>query len=297
MRAGADGSTRPRNKTSCLASGICRRATRHQHDAPQQSASASDTSASALDTAYNRRRAELAARVRALEVDGEHSEAMWTTMNRRRRNVTPSFLYIERLMGIHYTLLFTPYKLPANTTRLECSRSRSQAAKQAPLLTPARECPSSAGRSAQARCTLTLHPRPPAYLAVLITGVLTISLPLLGATVTDATLEPEGRLRMALYDHMGTTYALDLQLAALVNVTSDWWRVLPREVLLTVQKRGAGPYWRHLLRDGQRPPKMRIDWARWLDEARDGVRWNELADRRWDWWKPEKETAVDDDEL
>lgn len=126
--------------------------------------------------------------------------------------------------------------------------------------------------------------------------MLTISLPLLGATVTDATLEPEGRLRMALYDHTGTTYALDLQLAALVNVTSDWWRVLPREVLLTVQKRSAGPYWRHLLRDGQRPPKMRIDWARWLDEARDGVRWNELADRRWDWWKPEKETAVDDDD-
>ena len=47
-------------------------------------------------------------------------------------------------------------------------------------------------------------------------------MPLLGATVTDATLEPEGRLRMALYDHTGTTYALDLQLAALVNVTSDW---------------------------------------------------------------------------
>ena len=121
-------------------------------------------------------------------------------------------------------------------------------------------------------------------------------MPLLGATVTDATLEPEGRLRMALYDHTGTTYALDLQLAALVNVTSDWWRVLPREVLLTVQKRSAGPYWRHLLRDGRRPPSMRIDWARWLDEARDGVRWNELADRRWDWWKPEKETAVDDDD-
>ena len=109
-------------------------------------------------------------------------------------------------------------------------------------------------------------------------------MPLLGATVTDATLEPEGRLRMALYDHTGTTYALDLQLAALVNVTSDWWRVLPREVLLTVQKRSAGPYWRHLLRDGRRPPTMSIDWSRWVDEARDGVRWNELADRRWDWW-------------
>ena len=46
-------------------------------------------------------------------------------------------------------------------------------------------------------------------------------MPLLGATVTDATLDPEGRLRMALYDHTGTTYALDLQLAALVNVTVD----------------------------------------------------------------------------
>ena len=122
-------------------------------------------------------------------------------------------------------------------------------------------------------------------------------MPLLGASVTNATLEPEGRLIMALRDRTGAAYALDLRLAALVNITSDWWRVLPREVLLTVQKRSAGPYWRHLLRDGLRLPTMRVDWARWVDEARDGVRWNELADRRWEWWQPEKATAVDDDEL
>ena len=102
---------------------------------------------------------------------------------------------------------------------------------------------------------------------------------------------------MALRDRAGVAHALELQLAAPINVTTGWWRVLPREVLLTVEKRQAGPYWRHLLRDGRKPRTMRIDWARWMDEARDGVRWNELADRRWEWWEPEKETTDDDDEL
>jgi len=127
-------------------------------------------------------------------------------------------------------------------------------------------------------------------------GSLTISIPLLGATVEAATLEPEGALGLALRDRDGADYGLQLQLLAPVNVTSGWWRVLPREVLLAVQKRESGPYWRHLLRDGRRPPNMRIDWARWVDEARDGVRWNELADRRWEWWKPEKRTVDDDDD-
>ena len=128
-------------------------------------------------------------------------------------------------------------------------------------------------------------------------GTLSISIPALSATVNEALLEPAGALSMALRDREGATYRLQLQLHAPVNVTSDWWRVLPREVVLTVQKRQSGPYWRHLLRDGRRPPTMSIDWSRWVDEARDGVRWNELADRRWDWWKPEKATVNDDDEL
>ena len=91
-------------------------------------------------------------------------------------------------------------------------------------------------------------------------------MPLLGAAITDALLEPEGRLSMALHDRTGTAYALDLQLAAPVNVTPSWWRVLPREVLLTVEKRHAGPYWRHLLRDGRRPRTMQIDWTPYHQE-------------------------------
>ena len=111
-----------------------------------------------------------------------------------------------------------------------------------------------------------------------------------------ATLDPEGALSLALRDRDGTEYGLQLLLHAPVNVTSDWWRLLPREVLLAVQKRESGPYWRHLLRDGVRSPNMRVDWGRWVDEARDGVRWNELVDRQWEWWKPEKRTVDDDEE-
>ena len=30
---------------------------------------------------------------------------------------------------------------------------------------------------------------------------------------------------------------------------------------------------------------MKVDWGKWLDEDKDGVRWNADVDRPWEWWK------------
>jgi hypothetical protein len=41
---------------------------------------------------------------------------------------------------------------------------------------------------------------------------------------------------------------------------------------------------------------LSTDWSTWIDEEKDGVRWNDLADRPWEWWKHEGEEEDEEDE-
>lgn len=44
-----------------------------------------------------------------------------------------------------------------------------------------------------------------------------------------------------------------------------------------------------LLLNEDKPALLSTDWSTWIDEEKDGVRWNDLADRPWEWWKHEDE--------
>lgn len=52
-----------------------------------------------------------------------------------------------------------------------------------------------------------------------------------------------------------------------------------------------------LLLSEDKPALLSTDWSTWIDEEKDGVRWNDLADRPWEWWKheDEEESEADDD--
>ena len=143
-------------------------------------------------------------------------------------------------------------------------------------------------------------PRTPAFRWAQRRDSLTVAIDVVGAAVEDAELRPR-EAAMRLRDRAGTAYALRLPLYAAVNVTAGWWRAFPRSVLLTLQKAAAGPYWPDWYDAADPPPlavrrKAGVDWERWLDEKRDGVRWNELADRQWEWWRPEQRTAEDEED-
>ena len=103
-------------------------------------------------------------------------------------------------------------------------------------------------------------------------------------------------IELSLTSRAGVDFTLSLKLHSAVNHTVDWWRVMPREVLITLDKAHAGTYWPHLLQGGAKLPGMGVDWSRWVDERRDGVRWNEQADRPWEWWNPAKRTADDEED-
>ena len=51
-----------------------------------------------------------------------------------------------------------------------------------------------------------------------------------------------------------------------------------------------------LLLSEDRPTLLSTDWSTWIDEEKDGVRWNDLADRPWEWWKHEGEEEDEEDE-
>ena len=51
-----------------------------------------------------------------------------------------------------------------------------------------------------------------------------------------------------------------------------------------------------LLRSEDKPLLLSTDWSTWIDEEKDGVRWNDLADRPWEWWKHESEEEEDEEE-
>lgn len=70
-------------------------------------------------------------------------------------------------------------------------------------------------------------------------------------------------------------------------------QVNTRNVRCVLIKSVAEPYWPYLLKGGKKPKNMKIDWSQWLDEDKDGVRWNDDVDRPWEWWKHDDE---DDDE-
>ena len=58
-----------------------------------------------------------------------------------------------------------------------------------------------------------------------------------------------------------------------------------RDVSCVLIKAAREPYWPHLLLGAERPKTMKVDWAKWLDEEKDGTRWNSDVDRPWEWWK------------
>ena len=70
-------------------------------------------------------------------------------------------------------------------------------------------------------------------------------------------------------------------------------QVNKRNVQCVLMKAKKEKYWPHLLWDGKKPKNMKIDWSQWLDEDKDGIRWNDGVDRPWEWWKHDDE---DEDE-
>ncbi|EKX53470.1 hypothetical protein GUITHDRAFT_101171 [Guillardia theta CCMP2712] len=79
--------------------------------------------------------------------------------------------------------------------------------------------------------------------------------------------------------------------AEVYNVTHC--EVNARDVSCTLMKAKREAYWPHLLKGGKKPKNMHVDWSKWLDEDKDGVRWNDDVDRPWEWWKHDDE---EDDE-
>jgi hypothetical protein len=71
-------------------------------------------------------------------------------------------------------------------------------------------------------------------------------------------------------------------------------QVNTRNIRCVLIKAATAPYWPHLLRGARKPKHMKVDWSQWLDEDKDGVRWNDDVDRPWEWWKHDDED--DDDE-
>jgi hypothetical protein len=51
-----------------------------------------------------------------------------------------------------------------------------------------------------------------------------------------------------------------------------------------------------LLLSDTKPALLSTDWSSWIDEEKDGVRWNDLADRPWEWWKHEGEEEEEEEE-
>ena len=166
-----------------------------------------------------------------------------------------------------------------------CERlAQPSTAEELPATEPSRVAPSDATPA-----------RTPPFRWAQRASIVTIAVDVPAATVLDAWLQP-ATISLDLAARRGERYRLRLRLHDAVNVTEGWWRPVRGGLLLTVQKATAGPYWPHLLRGGARPAQMGVDWSRWVDERRDGVRWNELADRQWEWWEKEKRTADDEED-
>lgn len=85
-------------------------------------------------------------------------------------------------------------------------------------------------------------------------------------------------------------YSFALELFKPLNASDSKCKVTPRDVSCTLIKRSRGRYWPRLLKKkGTQQSWLTVDWSKWLDEEKDGVKWNDLADRRWQWWKDEHE--------
>ncbi|KAJ1491786.1 hypothetical protein T484DRAFT_1932681 [Baffinella frigidus] len=67
--------------------------------------------------------------------------------------------------------------------------------------------------------------------------------------------------------------------------------VTARDVQCILIKDKRAPYWPHLLKGNARPRNMHVDWSKWLDEDKDGVRWNEQVDRAEDDEEDDSEEA------
>ncbi len=63
----------------------------------------------------------------------------------------------------------------------------------------------------------------------------------------------------------------------------------PGELLLGVISSSENSCRFRLLQSEDKPSLLSIDWSTWIDEEKDGVRWNDLADRPWEWWKHESD--------
>ena len=109
-------------------------------------------------------------------------------------------------------------------------------------------------------------------------------------------------------------YAFSLQLLKPINVSKSTCFVRARDVSCVLEKAVEERHWprsraarkpchalhltplTRLLLSETKPALLSTDWSSWIDEEKDGVRWNDLADRPWEWWKHEGEEEEEEGE-
>ncbi len=120
-------------------------------------------------------------------------------------------------------------------------------------------------------------------------------------------------------------YAFSLQLLKPINVSKSTCSVRARDVSCVLEKAVEERHWprsraarkpcraprltplttcraprltplTRLLLSETKPALLSTDWSSWIDEEKDGVRWNDLADRPWEWWKHEGEEEEEEEE-
>ena len=119
----------------------------------------------------------------------------------------------------------------------------------------------------------------------------------------SVTFSPDGTVTFAASStKTGRSYALELDLFRPINSSNCTFTVKPTEVRLHVQKARWGRHWPRLLKGRGKLWNMKKDWDMFVEERREGVKWNDEADRPWEWWNselgkdPEEDDEDEDDE-
>ena len=104
----------------------------------------------------------------------------------------------------------------------------------------------------------------------------------------SVTFSPDGVVTFAASSSKtGFSYALELDLFRPINATSCSFTVKPTEVRLQVLKARSGRHWPRLLKGREKLWNMKRDWDLFVEERREDVKWNDEADRPWEWWNSE----------
>ena len=99
----------------------------------------------------------------------------------------------------------------------------------------------------------------------------------------DVQFDPSGLVTFSARSARdGNLYALSLDLFRPINATRCSYVVRPTEVRISVEKATSGRHWPRLLKTTRRLWNMKRDWQLFQEERREGVRWNDDADRPWE---------------